>query len=559
MVRLQPKKNTPPFRNPRSRSETPSLPEVGQEGEETFSYRVNERQFQLCLNPSTELWIVVGSDGEAMVRKLTREFCIRVHVQERWGRGQQPFRSHDEAKKVRLILAGPPEQLQEARACYLNKNSQYWAAYTDRDGHRMINTGQVLVKFNCNMGERLKEFENHYQLNLDRELHRTYVYDTCWENNPHRPLTLAAELDRDDRVCFAEPNFLITPHQHFSRADANPIEPMVTSQWHLHGLSMDGNSLPGHVHANHAWHRLEEIGVKHGGSPDIIVGLIDTPVDTSHPDLAANIYKPAGPNQESGGSTDFHGTANAGLIAAVAGNGIGVKGVAPGCRLYPIDLSTSSETVDLADILFKAKGPCRILCCPWSVPYSADITDAIDKVTTPQSGEPGLAIFASTGNECSNAVDFPASHEKVMAVGASTSLDFHARHYSNHGVGINFVAPSSGRADKNEKHTLVTLDVHGDAGFTLPDFPYIEEDFSDAFGQTSGAAAIAAGVAALVLSANPNLTVDQLKAILEKTCDYPLFEDCNGYREPLGLPWNKKVGYGRLNAARAVEKAIRPY
>ena len=84
-----------------------------------------------------------------------------------------------------------------------------------------------------------------------------------------------------------------------------------------------------------AWEAIEAEG---RALESVVVAVVDTGVDLKHPDLAGklvdgtNILKPDAPPQDDNG----HGTAVAGVIAAVSNNGLGIAGIAPNAKIMPI-------------------------------------------------------------------------------------------------------------------------------------------------------------------------------------------------------------------------------
>jgi subtilisin family serine protease len=132
-------------------------------------------------------------------------------------------------------------------------------------------------------------------------------------------------------------------------------------------------------------------------------------------------------------------------------------------------------------------------------------------------------------------VSYPASNSYAIAVGACTDAAVRS-YYSQYGPKLDFVAPSNG----GEKG-ITTTDRMGAAG----DDP---GNYSFEFGGTSAATPLASGVAALILSANPNLTAEQVRTTMRQTChkigDTPYTDGRNDY-----------YGYGRLDAEAAVKAA----
>jgi subtilisin family serine protease len=147
-------------------------------------------------------------------------------------------------------------------------------------------------------------------------------------------------LSGDPRVVWAQPM-----HEFQGRSAAAPADPLFSAQ-----------------PAASAWHLAELHRVATGRR--VNVAVIDSGVETSHPDLAGGIAIDedfAGPAAPAGGDT--HGTAVAGIIAARAGNGIGIAGVAPDARLLALracwpsaDGSTRCNSLTLAKALQFALG-----------------------------------------------------------------------------------------------------------------------------------------------------------------------------------------------------------
>src|SRR5690606_30705316 len=111
--------------------------------------------------------------------------------------------------------------------------------------------------------------------------------------------------------------------------------------------------------------------------------------------------------------------------------------------------------------------------------------------------------------------------------------------YSQYGPELDFLAPSSGGWNG-----ITTLDPTGAVGYSTSDF--VTSFDMTAFGKTSSAAPLAAGVAALLLSVNPALTATQVRDTLRQTADKigPLAY-VNGF--------NPEYGYGRINARAALQ------
>jgi hypothetical protein len=243
-----------------------------------------------------------------------------------------------------------------------------------------------------------------------------------------------------------------------------------------------------------------------------------------------------------------HGTAAAGVAAAAGDNGLDVTGIAPGCRLMPIQLyaeSTFTPNSTEADaFLWAADHGAAVMSNSWG-PDNADtpLPDAtraaIDHATTAGRGGKGVAIFFAAGNSNSDTShDSYISYPGVISIAASNNVDTRAG-YSCFGAAVAVAAPSSGGT-----LGITTTDVTGNPG-------YAQGNVTFGFGGTSSACPLAAGVAALVLSVNPSLTWQQVKAVLEQSAD-KIDVDAGGY-DAAGR--SDLYGFGRVNAYAAVRLA----
>jgi subtilisin family serine protease len=317
------------------------------------------------------------------------------------------------------------------------------------------------------------------------------------------------------------------------------------------------------IRAVAAWERTQ-------GDREIVVAVLDDGIDLEHPNLAPNLWRNPEPDSldrvgrdftvspdepghfdprpkrfshpyDNPMGNDIHGTPCAGLIAA-AGLADGSIGVAPRCRILPVKIFRGEALVcdeGVANAIRYAALHADLLSCSWIGGFSPDVSLALQDAGVLGRGGRGAAVFCAAGNGCGAPVGFPASVSDAIAVGASTDLGIWAE-YANRGSELSIVAPSSGGARR-----IFTTDV------SLPGYGFDPAGSQTGqFGGTSAATAIAAGVAALVLSVNPDLSRMELKDLLERTAD-KIGEgyDARGHSE--------KLGFGRVNAERAVEEAAR--
>lgn len=254
------------------------------------------------------------------------------------------------------------------------------------------------------------------------------------------------------------------------------------------------------------------------GSEDVVVAVLDTGIDTTHPTLAGNIW--VNTDEQSNGSDsdgngyiddingwdfvnndssvfdkaeiDEHGTHMAGIIAANGQNG--VYGVAPNVKIMPLKVmeNDSGYTSDIIEAIgyAEANGAKIVNCSFAGLDYNPALEDAISKSD--------MLFVTAAGNfatSTDNLVAFPACYDckNIISVGASDNTGSIAA-LSSYGDLVNVYAPGTG--------------IYS----TLPDEQY---DFKDG---TSCSAAYVSGIAALLYSEYPDLTAKQAK---EAICTKP--------------------------------------
>lgn len=294
------------------------------------------------------------------------------------------------------------------------------------------------------------------------------------------------------------------------------------------------------------------------GDGDIIVAVLDDGVELSHPDLSGNIVTGYDPISNLGGAPvlneDNHGTLVAGVIGAIKDNGIGISGVAPGCKIMPVRVWYSdffSYSAAVAGFNWASSNGADVINCSWGVGSPCpSLTSAINTVIgSGRSGKGCVVVFSSGNTESSDygSVSYPASLSGVMAVGAidldgkrmvcsSAGSNYNS---SNYGTELDVVAPGV---------FIPTTDRSGTLGLD-------SSAYYNYFNCTSSAAPHVAGVAALILSEYPDLTQSQVRRAIELGCSslngYSYYSD-SGY--PSGMR-NGEVGYGLVDAYQALLRA----
>ncbi|MDB5033299.1 MAG: in-like serine protease [Chlorobi bacterium] len=303
-----------------------------------------------------------------------------------------------------------------------------------------------------------------------------------------------------------------------------PNDPYFSAQYSLRNRGDEAGAVPGaDINISDAWAITE-------GSKDVVVAIGEEGFQGTHPELTGQFVDD--PDQYDLMNNDFpHGTLVAGVIAAKKGNGEGIAGIAPGCRIVLAHSQYGTTLVGVLKALEKVlEWNAAVFTNSWGF-FRAPLQplqEAYDLVArTGRNGLGTLIIFAA-GNDARPWVHYPGWYDRFLCVGATTRGDDRWIS-SNYGREIDLCAPGE---------DIIT---------TSPG-----SNYSRVSG-TSLAAPIVAGAAALVFSANPMLTADSARAIIEMTCD-----KVGGYRydeiREHGS-WSPYTGYGRVNAGRAVRMA----
>lgn len=354
-----------------------------------------------------------------------------------------------------------------------------------------------------------------------------------------------------------------------------------TQQWHLKKTTLDGLVVDAHANIDAA----HEITRGEGTA----IAIIDDGIDIDHPELSGsgkilapqdatlqtNDPRPKDPFGTGPDDGENHGTACAGVACA---NGVaGASGVAPKARLIPIRLSSGLGSQREAEAFkWAADNGADVISCSWGpadgrwynpndpkhnqvVPLPASTRLAIDYAVTKGRGGKGCVVLFAAGNGNESVEnDGYASYDKVIAVAACNDRGTRSV-YSDFGNAVWCAFPSSdiGHAPFSHPAPLTagiwTTDrIAGDGYNTGSNGDGdIQGSFTKSFGGTSSACPGAAGVAALVLSINPDLKWYEVKEILKQACDK--IDPQGGNYAATGH--SPKYGYGRLNALTAVRLA----
>ncbi len=336
------------------------------------------------------------------------------------------------------------------------------------------------------------------------------------------------EIEKGVNALLKDPNIVYAEPDYIYKGQAFPDDPRFYEQWALTK-----------IHADNAWDTTT-------GSHSVRVAVVDSGADLDHPDLQLNV--------SSGGSfmtgeqgrvaqdDNGHGTHVAGIIGAVGNNSTGVTGINwnvnvvafRGLKNQPPSQQNpggqaGGEKVEIMGAIDAASGSgVSVMNLSLGIPqYDYQLYTVVQ-----QAIQNNIVVVAASGNEGRGSVSYPAGFEGVLSVGATDENDNRAP-FSNYGPGLGVVAPGTN-----------ILSTWWDNTYALDQ-------------GTSMASPYVAGLAALILSVNPDLTPDQVKFIIESTAEKVggVFYGGVGPDPGNQTGWNNFYGYGRINVGAAVEKA----
>ena len=352
-------------------------------------------------------------------------------------------------------------------------------------------------------------------------------------------------LKSNPQVQYAEPNFVL-----HALDDGVPNDPEFYKMWAMHNTGQ--TDIGGSIGVSGADINILPLW-KEGftGSRKVLVAVLDTGMDWNHPDLQANLYTNPGEIAGNGVDDDHngfvddvhgwnfydnnnipmddhnHGTHCAGIIGAAGNNSVGIAGINWNVSLMPLKFLSSqgSGSTDKAidAINYATMMKVNVMSNSWGGNgWSQGMYDAIK-----HARDGGVLFVAAAGNEAHNNDDeatYPAGFEldNVVSVAATDNRD-KLGIFSNYGQTTVHVAAPGVR---------IWSTVRGG-------------DYASMSG-TSMATPFAAGVAALVMSAHPELSYSEVKDRLIRTST------------PVASLRTKVVAKGRINAFNAMHDVVPP-
>lgn len=368
---------------------------------------------------------------------------------------------------------------------------------------------------------------------------------------------------------------LVAPNLMHTVADCSVNDPLFNRQWNIlnEGTSLQGNgTLGADMDVEAAWAITT-------GSPDIRIAILDSGVDTLHPDLVGKMMPgyDAMSEPDSAGtmgfpsptySQDGHGTACAGIAAASGDNGIGIAGICRDCSIIPIKVFSYQNLGGSIQPFSDTESFMRGISWQWQV-AGADVSsnswgvpdfllaffpggdlmvnETIDAATSQGRDGKGLPMLFSSGNDgvTDTIPIWPARYHRTIAVNATSMCD--ERKSPSSCDGENWAGNWGNHLDCGAPGVRIpTTDMRGSNG-------YNSTSYYNSFNGTSAACPNAAGVMGLLLSAHPDLSRANAERHLLSSA-----EKVGGYfygQWKQHGQWSDELGYGRLNAHLALQSA----
>lgn len=314
-------------------------------------------------------------------------------------------------------------------------------------------------------------------------------------------------LEKDSHILYAEPNYA---------ADALQTPLLTPKQWNLDNIKTTSQT----------------------GNPYVVIGVLDTGIDPNHPDLSEKVnnwvdcrtiesqcaVKDTDESYTQYQDLNGHGTSVAGVIAANADDNSGISGVGDGIHLMSIKVLDDNGVGYYSSIL---KGMmwavdrghrAKVINMSFGSTFpSQALSDAINFAWSKE-----IVLIGAAGNNNTDQLVYPAAYDNVIAVAATNGADQKAS-FSSFGTWVDVAAPG------NNIYT------------TYPTYQYKlgkQTNYDYASG-TSLAAAHVSGMAGLIISHQPTLTNEEIRAQIESTADRI---------QGTGTLWN----YGKINVLKAI-------
>jgi thermitase len=378
--------------------------------------------------------------------------------------------------------------------------------------------GEILVKFKTGVSKaEIDSMNRFYGVSVIKHIDAINVYRLKIPGTNTVP-EMVEWYSADPRCSYAEPNYI------GEGGDFVPNDSSFPQQWHLDNTGQTGGTVDADIDAVEGWQITR-------GSSAVVVAVLDTGIDSDHPEFQGRIIPGFDfVNEDSDPEADHpHGAQVSGILAANADNGFAVAGVDHRAKILPVKILNSQNSGTTADLvqglLFAAAQGAHVVNMSLiNYPLTSALNDALQFAR-----DAGAILIACAGNGgIGNAdVSGPGASPLTISVGATDHNDARAS-FSGTGQALDVVAPGLG---------IRTVLFNS------------SQDQTSNFSGCSAATPVVSGIVSLLLSLDLSLAHEDVYTILTQTAEDmvgPPSEDTPG-RDDF-------FGFGRVNMHAALLK-----
>uniref|UniRef100_UPI000838F423 S8 family serine peptidase n=1 Tax=Thalassotalea crassostreae TaxID=1763536 RepID=UPI000838F423 len=365
------------------------------------------------------------------------------------------------------------------------------SAFAKNAKQKQFRQGHIIVKVKAGVSAKsLEKLAKRFLSKKQRSIvsDHTFIIETSKGNEKR----LIQRLNAHPDIAYAELDLEL---------ELNSVETndaLVNSQWYLPKINMSD-----------AW--------SSSTGKDMVVAVLDTGITVSHEDMAGQILTGRNVVSDNSDVTDIngHGTQTSGVIAALTNNSIGISSIAHNAKILPIKISEKSNGYAYSSHVAEGLN--------WAADNGADIAN--------------LSYDFATSTTVSNAASYFRSKGGLVVISAGNSGgDLNCTENSNVII-VSATDSSDNKASWSDYGNCVDVSAPGVS---------IKTTFkSGGYGNISGtsfSAPITAAVLAVLKSANPQATINELETALKNSADKSMFDG----------DFSNKFGYGRIDANAAL-------
>ncbi|MFO7734756.1 MAG: S8 family serine peptidase [bacterium] len=437
----------------------------------------------------------------------------------------------------KIDIYGMDEVFSEADfKALIERNYSVWPVFSSAAGVLLPTDGRI--GFFVKDSSDIKKIVSSHELRLIKNYENHENMITALVPEGSNPFRVADKIKKTGLVSWAQPIW----YEPVKLRSWQPDDEFYPQQWHHKNINSEL-----------AWSIAT-------GNEKAAIAVIDSGVDTAHPDLLLRIGRSFVPTEQAvepnmgmfqNNYMMAHGTCVSGLAAAKGNNSIGVAGVCPECSVIPIKYIGNEMAHPPLDRKFEAiswavDNGAWVINNSWSAASDTDnagncveippdnfMEQAIEYAITEGRDGLGTVLVWSSGNSTCDTQLNKTLHSDDIIVVSATREDDSITDYSNYGSHIDVAAPAGNAGEK--KNGLVTTDVSQPGKGFNPYYPNAggpeytdlpDESYTKYFDGTSASAPLVSGAIALMLSVRPGMSYAEAIACTEEAAALPEGSDC---------------------------------